>query len=112
MPRQLTLDINHQLVMTRPEPAKYSSEIILNSPGEAGLAVTLEVNKPYSIKGWKLYQLSYDDSMGRWSSLSVIEAVRDPWLPLVYTGIFLLLAGAAYLFWVGREIKEFNNGLD
>jgi hypothetical protein len=25
---------------------------------------------------------------------------------VVYTGIFMLLAGALYLFWIGREIKE------
>ena len=78
---------------------------MFGSDGEE-LPLTLEVNKPYKYQGWKLYQLSYDDTMGKWSNLSVIEAVRDPWLPLVYTGILLLLAGAAYLFWIGREIKE------
>ena len=105
-PQYLSLDMHHHLVMTRPEPEKYSSEIVLRAVGEEELPVTLEVNRPYSYKGWKLYQLSYDDKMGKWSKLSVIEAVRDPWLPLVYTGIFLLLAGAAYLYWIGREIKE------
>ncbi|KPL25985.1 MAG: hypothetical protein AMS23_03830, partial [Bacteroides sp. SM1_62] len=65
-----------------------------------------EVNKPFKYRGWKLYQLSYDERMGKWSRVSVIEAVRDPWLPVVYTGIFLLLAGALYLFWIGQDIKE------
>ena len=105
-PHYLSLDMHHHLVMIPPEPEKYSSEIVLGAPGEKELPVTLEVNKPFSYKGWKLYQLSYDEKMGKWSKLSVIEAVRDPWLPLVYTGIILLLAGAAYLFWIGREIKE------
>jgi hypothetical protein len=36
--------------------------------------------------------------MGKWSEVSVFELVRDPWLPAVYTGIFLMLAGAACLF--------------
>ena len=102
----LPLDQHNYLVMASPEPEKYSSDIILSGTNGEELPLTLEVNKPYKFKGWKLYQLSYDDTMGKWSRLSVIEAVRDPWLPLVYTGIFLLLAGAVYLFWIGREIKE------
>ena len=106
MHQHLPLDQHSFLVMTFPEPEKYSSDIIIIGEDEEEIPLTLEVNKPYKYKGWKLYQLSYDDRMGKWSKLSVIEAVRDPWLPLVYTGIFLLLAGAAYLFWIGREIKE------
>jgi hypothetical protein len=41
-----------------------------------------------------IYQYGYDESMGKYSRQSVFELVRDPWLPLVYTGIFMLLAGA------------------
>ncbi len=105
MNQPMTLDDHYFLVMTDPEPEKYSSDIVIED-GEEELPLTLEVNKPYKYKGWKLYQLSYDERMGKWSQVSVIEAVRDPWLPLVYFGIFLLLAGALYLFWIGRDIKE------
>jgi hypothetical protein len=104
--QQLYLDQHNYLVMMRPEPEKFSSEIIISGEEREEVPVTLEVNKPFKFKGWKLYQLSYDDRLGKWSALSVVEAVRDPWLPVVYTGIFMLLAGAAYLFWKGREIKE------
>ncbi len=106
MYQHLPLDQHMSLVMTTPEPEKYYSDIVLFGQDGEELQYTLEVNKPFTYQGWKLYQQSYDDKMGKWSKLSVIEAVRDPWLPLVYTGIFLLLAGAAYLFWIGREIKE------
>jgi hypothetical protein len=92
--------------MTFPEPEKYSSEIVIEDGEGDPLSVILEVNKPYKYKGWKLYQLSYDERMGKWSRVSVIEAVRDPWLPVVYFGIFLLLGGALYLFWIGQDIKE------
>ena len=34
--------------------------------------------------------------------ISVFELVRDPWLPYVYLGIFMMLAGAVALFF-GRE---------
>jgi cytochrome c biogenesis protein ResB len=58
----------------------------------------IEVNKPVSMDGWKIYQLSYDTAMGKWSRYSVFELVKDPWLPAVYTGIAMLLAGALFLF--------------
>ncbi len=106
MNQYLQLDQNNFLVMTFPEPEKYSSDIIIKSQTGEELPLTLEVNKPYKFQGWKLYQISYDERMGKWSRTSIIEAVRDPWLPVVYAGIFLLLAGALYIFWIGREIKE------
>ena len=58
----------------------------------------VEVNKPLSFTGWKIYQLSYDESKGKWSTYSVFELVRDPWLPLVYIGIWMMIAGAIGLF--------------
>jgi hypothetical protein len=105
MHQHMQLDNYHFLAMTMPEPEKFSSDIVIED-GEEDLALTLEVNKPFKYRGWKLYQLSYDERMGKWSMVSVIEAVRDPWLPIVYFGIFLLLAGALYLFWKGQDIKE------
>jgi hypothetical protein len=53
--------------------------------------------------------LSYNTEMGRWSNLSVLELVRDPWLPVVYLGIFLMMGGAAFLFITG---KPKNGGTD
>jgi cytochrome c biogenesis protein ResB len=63
---------------------------------------TIEVNRPFHIAGWTIYQLGYDTEMGRWSNLSVLELVRDPWLPVVYLGIFLMIAGAGFLFITGK----------
>ena len=40
--------------------------------------------------GWKLYQVSYDVRKGKWSEYTIIEAVKDPWLPLVYIGFYML----------------------
>jgi hypothetical protein len=44
--------------------------------------------------------------MGEASKLSVIEAVYDPWLPIVYVGILLMIAGSLYIFWLGRNIRS------
>jgi cytochrome c biogenesis factor len=35
--------------------------------------------------------------MGAQSQTSILELVRDPWLPLVYTGIYMMLAGAVLM---------------
>ena len=68
--------------------------------------VTIEVNKPYKIRGWSLYQIGYDEKLRKESKLSIIEAVYDPWIKVVYIGIALMLAGAAYLFWQGRGVRS------
>lgn len=103
-----SLKINEEvsMVMTIPEAKKFSSDItILSAKGDETPAV-LEVNKPFKYGGWKLYQLSYDEKLGKWSNLSVIELVRDPWLPIIYAGIFMMIFGAVYMFWVGNRITK------
>lgn len=97
---------NMFLAMTFPEPQKYASDLVIEDPELGEIQVRLEVNKPFKHRGWKLYQQSYDERMGKWSQVSVLEAVKDPWLPVVYLGIFMLLAGSAYLFWTGSRIKD------
>jgi hypothetical protein len=101
----LMLKEDNVLVLTTPEARKYSSRIEAKDDEQHTDTITLEVNKPLHIKGWMIYQVDYDRSKGKWSSLSVLEAVNDPWLPVIYSGIFLLLAGAVYLFWIGRGKK-------
>lgn len=104
-PSYIPLDEDHVLFINQPEPEKYASEIILLQDHKTD-TVIIEVNKPYHIKGYSLYQLSYDERYGKWSEISVIEAVKDPWLPVVYIGIFMMLAGSLYLFWKGNEIRK------
>ncbi|MBN1650857.1 MAG: hypothetical protein JW857_05990 [Bacteroidales bacterium] len=101
----LKLDDKHAMIMLFPEPKNYKSEIDLLLPNGDQSHFYLEVNQPYTWDEWEIYQLSYDDEFGRWSDRSVVELVRDPWIKVVYTGIFLVLAGAIYLFWFGRSKK-------
>lgn len=101
----LTINRKHSLVMLKPEPKKFSSVVeYLTKEGQRD-TVKIEVNKPVKINGWKIYQSGYDSAMGKWSTLSILELVNDPWLNVVYTGIFMLFGGAVYLFWVGRTKK-------
>jgi hypothetical protein len=101
-PEALKLDETHSLVMLPAEPRKFSSELNIQTKNGKNLMTTIEVNRPFHIAGWTIYQLGYDTEMGRWSNLSVLELVRDPWLPVVYFGIFLMMAGAGFLFITGK----------
>ena len=82
-------------------PRRFASDIqILTKTGE-DIRTTIEVNKPVEVDGWKIYQYGYDTQMGAMSQISILELVSDPWLPLVYTGIYMMLAGAVCMFVLG-----------
>jgi hypothetical protein len=44
--------------------------------------------------------------MGSMSNISILELVSDPWLPAVYTGIYMMLAGAVCMFILGVRRKS------
>jgi hypothetical protein len=104
----LALNDEISLAMTVPRASAYRSQVVLYTPNREAEQIIIEVNKPYAVDGWKLYQYSYDDRFGRWSRTSIIELIRDPWLPVVYTGIFMLLAGSIYLMFKGRKADAPN----
>ena len=66
------------------------------------------MNKPVKVEEWKIYQYGYDTQMGPMSQTSILELVSDPWLPLVYTGIYMMLGGAVFLFITGNRKKSAN----
>ena len=76
------------------KPKRFASDIQILTKTGKNIQTTVEVNKPVEVDGWKIYQYGYDTQMGAMSQTSILELVRDPWLPLVYTGIYLMLAGA------------------
>lgn len=106
--QHLALEQHHFLVLTKPEPKKFSSKIKVFTVDKEEYSTVLEVNKPFEVMGWKMYQLSYDQRFGKYSTTSTIELVKDPWLPVVYLGVFMMIAGAIYLFFIGN-IKSKNN---
>jgi hypothetical protein len=105
-PTFLFLDNHFALAMTNPTAKEFSSLLeVIDNHGKTE-TVKLIVNKPIHVGAWNLYQTSYDEEKGKWSSLSVIEAIRDPWISVIYLGMFMVIAGALYLFWIGRNPKN------
>ena len=86
-------------------PRRFASDIQILTKTGKNIQTTVEVNKPVEVGGWKIYQYGYDTQMGAMSQTSILELVSDPWLPLVYTGIYMMLAGAVCLFIFGGKKK-------
>ena len=87
-------------------PKRFASEIQILTKSGKKIQTTVDVNKPVEVDGWKIYQYGYDTRMGVKSQISILELVSDPWLPLVYTGIYMMLAGAVCMFILGGRRKR------
>ncbi len=79
------------------KPKRFASEIQILTKTGKNIETTIDVNKPYEVDGWKIYQYGYDTQMGPQSQISILELVRDPWLPWVYAGFYMMLAGAVVM---------------
>lgn len=100
----------YSVAMPIQEVKKYTSHVKVFTEDGAQREATIEVNKPLTLGSWIIYQYSYDDSMGKYSKTSMFELVHDPWLKVVYTGIFMLLAGSLFLFIAGpKKTRNSNN---
>lgn len=96
--QMLTLNDSLSLAMAEREPKAFVSTVHIYTKTGKNIRTSIEVNKPFEVDGWKIYQLDYDHRKGRWSDVSVLEFVSDPWLPVVYAGVGMMLLGALCLF--------------
>lgn len=102
----LRLNDKISVVMPEREPERFTSNVIIYTKSGKEMKADIEVNKPFNVEGWKIYQLSYDETKGKWSDISILELVSDPWLPFVYAGIGMLLLGAVCMFVTAGKQKE------
>jgi hypothetical protein len=102
----LTLDSTHALVMPPREAALYLSDVKIES-SKGVREDEIRVNHPASIGPWKIYQVSYDKERGKWSTISILECVKDGWYPIVQVALWIILAsGAAMAFSAGLRNKR------
>lgn len=99
----LKLDEFVSVVMPDREPKRFASDVNVFTKDGKSVYSVIEVNKPLKVNGWKIYQISYDERMGKWSQTSVFELIKDPWIGWVYAGISMMILGALGLFIVGKS---------
>jgi hypothetical protein len=78
----------------KPAPLKqYISDVkIFSTDGIEQKMDSIWVNHPMHYAGWTLYQSGYDPENAK---TSILEVVRDPGVPVVYTGFGILMLGLA-----------------
>lgn len=73
-------------------PRQYTSTLLVN---DIDTMIT-SVNHPGKVSDYSLYQDSYDQESQRYS---VIQVVRNPWLPVTFCGMMLLALGSIMLLY-------------
>jgi hypothetical protein len=89
---------------------EYRSEVVIQEKGKPPRAEDIRVNHPARVQGYYIYQMSWgssQDRMGRPVNYTVLHFIRDPGLPLVYTGFGILFAGA---FWFAARFFRIKKG--
>ena len=107
--QSLKINDDYSLLMTIPEVKHFESIVDLYSKEGVETDVSIEVNNLYDYKGYKIYQVDYDEGKGRWSTYSTLELVKDPWLPFVYTGLGVLIFCSVILLLYGKQDSETKN---
>ena len=77
-------------------PKQYTSMLEVTDAARDGrkTSIPTSVNHPARYRRYYIYQEGYDREN---QAYTVLRAVRDPWLPLVYVGMILLLCGASLM---------------
>ena len=97
-PAFLWLGERYVVAMPRREAKRYLSRIeIMDGNGELWRE-DVEVNKPARVGSWRMYQVGYNTQLGRWSTSSVVECVRDGWWSVVQVALWMLLASGVVMF--------------
>ena len=98
-----------EVVMPRREVKKYLSEVEIWE-GEEKHAFDIAVNRPASIGSWKIYQSGYDSSRGKFSTISILECVKDGGYLAVHIAMWTILLSSVLIFIMRtknkKEVKE------
>lgn len=103
-PTMIEMD-KYTISIRSPMPKVYKTKAGLFTKEGVNESVAIKVNEPIKVNGWVVYQSSYDQDMGRWSDTSTLMIVKDPWLAVIYVGIFMIIAGALGMFVKGKSYK-------
>lgn len=86
----LALPDGSEIVMPRREPKRYLSKVELADKTHKW-PEEIRVNHPATVGSWKIYQVGYDTDRGRWSTVSMLECVKDSWYPAIHIAMWLVV---------------------
>jgi cytochrome c biogenesis protein ResB len=84
--------------MPRRDAKRYLSRVDVEQMSGERERFDIEVNHPARIGAWRIYQVGYDTARGRWSSVSVLECVKDGWYSAIHIALWLMLSAGVVMF--------------
>ncbi|MCQ9205887.1 MAG: cytochrome c biogenesis protein ResB [Omnitrophica bacterium] len=73
----------------------FKTSVVISKEGNVLKQGIIEVNKPLRWEGFWFYQYGYDP---QFPNQTLLQVVKDPGLPIVYTGFLFLLGGMLLTF--------------
>lgn len=101
----LALPGGEMLVMPQREAKRYLSQVVM-SDADGEREYDIAVNSPATAGAWKIYQSAYDRTRGKWSTVSVLECVKDGWYAVVHAAMWLAMAVGATMFVIGNRQRK------
>jgi cytochrome c biogenesis protein ResB len=88
----------------------WQSHSTMTTPDGTEIKHRIRVNEPLIYNGFYYYQSSYSpqppygQEPDKW--YTILRVAKDPGLPLVYFGIFLMSLGMIWSFYIGPRFKK------
>ncbi len=97
-PSYLRLGERYAVAMPRRDAKRYLSRVDVEQMSGEHQRFDIEVNHPARMGAWRIYQVGYDTARGRWSSVSVLECVKDGWYSAIHIALWLMLSAGVVMF--------------
>ena len=81
----------------------FTSKLRIVENGQTVAEKTIRVNDPLKHRGYAIYQSSYDPEAGEFSGLQI---VKDPGIPVVYSGFGALCFGVIFIFYIKPFLRK------
>ncbi len=94
----------HFVQLSQAVPKLFRSDLLVKPESKPEYKATLEVNKPLNLDCWILYQSSWGE--GQFGKYSVIMAVKDETVPVVFAGLGMMVIGAFWALWSRRVMSS------
>lgn len=99
------IDVNFKFVYNwaMRTPKDFISKVTILKDSKEITSHDIRVNEPFGFGGYTFFQSAYDSEGLSWSGLQV---VRDPGVPVIYSGFVLLILGLVMIFYVNPLVKS------